>query len=551
MEITVIMILVELIDPARSSGRAEQTWLEEEKMGKTHLLRGAFAPVTLVALAVMAVCVRSSAQTEHNDEFVQRDGTRLTLGGDTFRYGGPNIEWLGVEGYGPLDPMGPRYPSHFEVDDALDTVKAMGGRVIRSQTLGDSVGCDLCSEPKPGEFNPEAFKHIDYAVKAAHDRGLRLIFTLSGDCANCVLGGYGEYVSEASKEHGVAGIKDFFTDPVAIARFEKHIATLLNHKSTITGIALKDDPTVMAWEDCNACGLFAAMSGGSSLAPFVSWIDTIGAFIKSIDKKHLYEDNTGLFAMDKSGAALDTKTPDIITSEYYPHWEAAFAMGGTTTAETFPKHAALVTGHGKVYVVNEYGWDVTDWATQADLEKVLKTFESDPKISGDDFWALQAHVDTYGWQPLPVNIANAEYSKKAESGQWWALYYGGITTLIHSKEDMAARAELLRSHAFAMAGVPVPPHAIPAAPVVTTVGLGLITWRGSAGAVKYSIERKDSDTAPWQLVCDKCATDENTPWIDPKPAKAFFGFGVHYRMTAYNADGKPSAPSAARPPIPT
>ena len=54
-------------------------------MGKTRLLRGAFATVTLVALmAVMAVCARSSAQTGHNDEFVQRDGTRLTLGGETF-----------------------------------------------------------------------------------------------------------------------------------------------------------------------------------------------------------------------------------------------------------------------------------------------------------------------------------------------------------------------------------------------------------------------------------------------------------------------------------
>jgi mannan endo-1,4-beta-mannosidase len=68
----------------------------------------------LVALAVMAVCARSSAQTAHNDEFVQRDGTRLTLGGETFRYGGPNIEWLGVEACGPIDPMGPRYPRHLE-----------------------------------------------------------------------------------------------------------------------------------------------------------------------------------------------------------------------------------------------------------------------------------------------------------------------------------------------------------------------------------------------------------------------------------------------------
>src|SRR5579859_8023206 len=162
-------------------------------MGKIQSRMSASVVAGFIAFSVLTVCVRTSAQAAYNDEFVQRDGARLTLGGETFRFGGPNIEWLGVEAYGPLDSMGPRYPSHFEVDDAMDTAKMMGARVIRSQTMGDTVGCDLCIEPKPGELNPEAFKHLDYALKAAHDRGMRLIVTLAGDCANCVLSGYGEY----------------------------------------------------------------------------------------------------------------------------------------------------------------------------------------------------------------------------------------------------------------------------------------------------------------------------------------------------------------------
>jgi mannan endo-1,4-beta-mannosidase len=513
------------------------------KMGKTRLLRGAFATVTLAALAVMAVCARSSAQTGHNDEFVHRDGTRLTLGGETFRFSGPNIEWLGLEAYGPFDPMGPRYASHFEVDDAMDTAKAMGARVIRSQTMGDSIGCDLCIEPRLGEFNPEAFKHIDYALKAAHDRGLRLIVTLVGDCAYCTFGGLGEY----SKDAGQAGFTAFFTDPKVIARFEEHIGALLNHKNSLTGIAYKDDPTILAWEDCNGCATVVALTAGGNTTPFVKWVDVIGEYLKSIDNKHLYEDNSGLLTSDKSGAVLDAKTPDILTSEYYPHWEAVFGalMGGDkTTAETLPKHAERVTSHGKVYVVNEFGWDNTNWATPADLEKVLTSMKKEPKVSGDLFWALQAHNDKFGWQPIPANVPHKEYSLRSESGQWWALYYGGINTIMMTKDDMAARAELLRTHAFEIAGVAVPPHAVPPAPVITVNGLGLIAWRGSAGAVKYTVERKDNNSAPWQVICDKCATDADTPWVDPKPARGFFD--AKYRVTAYNADGKASEPSAER-----
>ena len=511
-------------------------------MRKIRLPMDAFATAILVALAVTGVCARMSAQVAHNDEFVQRDGIRLTLGGETYRFGGANIEWLGLEAYGPVDPMGPRYPSHFEVDDALDTAKMMGARVIRSQTLGDSIGCDLCIEPKPGEFNPEAFKHIDYAVKAAHERGLRLVVTLIGDCAYCDNGGIGKYMEWA----GSKNMNDFFTDPKMIAMFEKHIAALLNHKSSLTGIALKDDPTIMAWQNCNMCGIgVALMSRGQGFGADVPWIDTIGSYIKSIDHKHLYEDNSGFFPFDKSGAVLDSKTVDIFTFEYYPHWERAFNMGAVDTAETFPKHAALVTSHGKAYEVTEFGWDNTDWATTADLEKVLNTMRDDPKISGDLYWALQAHNEKYGWQPIPANVPNEAFAQRGETGQWWAVYYGGINTLDMTKEDMAARAELLRTNAFEMAGEQVPAHAIPPAPAITFKSGGLVAWRGSAGAVSYSIERKDGDSAPWSTICDKCATDVDTPWIDPKPARGFFG-GAKYRVTAYNADGKASESSSER-----
>ena len=504
------------------------------------------AAVIVGAMCVMAAIGQSAAQVSHNDqmshneEFVQRDRTKLTLGGTDFRYSGPNIEWLGIEAYGPDDSLGPRYPSHLEVDDALDTARMMGARVVRSQTMGDSVGCDLCLEPKAGIFNPEAFKVTDYAIKAAHERGLRLIITLVGDCSNCEMAGEGEYLAWKGKRE----FKQFFTDPEIIAEFEEHIRALLNHKNVFTGIAYKDDPTILAWENCNVCGIFVASPGG--MEPYLPWIDTIGSFIKSIDKKHLYEDDSGFFFFDQK--ALDAKTVDIVTAEYYPHWDALFGGGQKTTAETFSEHAATVTAKGKVYVACEYGWDVTDWPSRDDLQKVLHALESDPKISGDGYWALQAHADKFGWQLLPAPANSTSYAQWGETGQWWSLFYGGVKTLVDSAEDMQARAELLRTHAFVMTGLPVPPHPMPAPPVITFKGIGLLGWHGSAGAVVYSVQRRIGDAAQWETVCDRCATDADTPWVDAEAAKSSLTnlFATKYRVIAYNADGKASDPSAER-----
>ena len=65
-------------------------------------------------------------------------------------------------------------PSHYEVDDALATARELGATVVRSQTMGDSVGCGTCIEPALGEFNKAAFAHIDYALASARAHGIKI-----------------------------------------------------------------------------------------------------------------------------------------------------------------------------------------------------------------------------------------------------------------------------------------------------------------------------------------------------------------------------------------
>jgi mannan endo-1,4-beta-mannosidase len=139
-----------------------------------------------------------------------------------------------------------------------------------------------------------------------------------------------------------------------------------------------------------------------------------------------------------------------------------------------------------------------------DAARPSKCFDplvKNPNVSGDGFWALQAHLDNFGFQPIPADTDNPAYAESGESGQWWALYYPGIKTLVNSAEDMAARAQQLRAHAYAMSGTPLPKHATPSAPVITSIVIGgLIAWRGSAGAVRYSVERIDPGAKEWTRI---------------------------------------------------
>src|SRR5438270_7602403 len=126
--------------------------------------------VMLLVLANLGQFVQKPTQAVLS-KFITRQGSQLRLNGKAFRFSGANIYWLGLdENVGGID-----YPTHFRVDDALATAQLMGATVVRSHTLGISVGCSLCIEPSQGNFNETALRYVDYVIMSAKQHGLRLI----------------------------------------------------------------------------------------------------------------------------------------------------------------------------------------------------------------------------------------------------------------------------------------------------------------------------------------------------------------------------------------
>lgn len=402
---------------------------------------------------------------------VTRDGTHLRLDGQNFRFSGANIYWLGLD----ENVGGIAYPTRFRVDDALETAKAMGVTVIRSHTLGISTGTAASLEPSLDHFNDAAFDSIDYAVARAGQLGFHLVVPLT-DNWHWYHGGRHDFTDWLGLPEDA-----FYTDSRAVSAFERYIDHLLDHVNPYTGLAYKNDPTVLAFELGNE---LTGMNAG--------WVQTIASHLKKISPDHLV-------AAPWDSADYSASDVDVVDAHYYP-----------PSASAVTRDAADITGHGKVYLAGEYGWTSADSA-------LYDTFASDQDVTGALFWSLFPHADDHGY---------------VQHNDGFTLHFPG------DDAAMKQAAASIRALDYRMSGRAEPPVPAPGRPAVTSArrssGQVVLAWRGATTAGSYSVLRSTAGTGgPWQTVCDRCATDNTTPWTDTSAPSG----PVWYAVAPYTADG--------------
>jgi mannan endo-1,4-beta-mannosidase len=438
-----------------------------------------------------------ATETSFQNFITARDG-KLFDGEKEFRFLSldiPNL--LVVEDNVPFAEENPwRLPDKFEINDALETLRQLGGTATRSYVITVVKTNDLPGTPRhvlgPGKFNEEAFRTLDEVLAAANRTGVRLIIPLVDNWV--WQGGRAEYAGFRGKTKD-----EFWTDPQLIADFEQTIHFILTRTNTITGVRYCDDKSVLCWET------------GNEIASPPAWTREIAHYIKSLDTNHLVMD--GFNTAHLRPESLEISDVDIVTTHHYPGNKKSFA-------ELIRANAEMAKGK-KPYIVGEFGFVST--VQMADAMQAI----ADSSCSGGMLWSLRFRNRDGGFY---------WHSEPGLGGNLYKAFHWPASTIGNDYDEINLMA-IVRSNAFAIRGLTVPPMVIPAPPTLLPIAdASAISWQGSVGASGYQVERAAKREGNWQIIAsnvDEAMTQYRPQFADENvPAGTWF-----YRIRAQNDSG--------------
>lgn len=459
---------------------------------------------------VLLTSIESIAAAELQN-FITRRGDQLVDGDRPFRFISFNIpNLLVVEDAFDFTKTSPwRWPDEFEIEDALESVRQMGGQVVRTYVIsvfreGSDMGRNV-HVFAPGEFNEEAFRTLDKILEVANRKGIRVIIPLVDNWK--WMGGVPQYAAFRGKEPAA-----FWSDPEILADFKETVTHVVDRTNSITGVPYKDDKAILGWET------------GNEIDATPAWTHEIATYIKSLDPNHLVIDGRALHGIEPW--QVDEPATDLVGTHHYP-WGAA-----TDFVTPIRKAHALAKGK-KPYFVGEFGFVPTKH-----LAEVMDATIADG-ISGALLWSLRFHNRDGGfyWH-MEVGTGGNFY----KSYHWPGFASGAAY-------DEIAMLSLARDKAFEIQGVKPPPIEKPEPPkLLPTQDAAAISWQGATGAAYYDVERAESKRGPWTKV-GRDVTDADLQYRPLfSDASVTTGKEYYYRVVARNAAGD-SAPSNVVGPV--
>ena len=341
---------------------------------------------------------------------------RLSLGpggvlqrtGRPFRAAGVNVFSLVTNDY-----PSPRLMAPAEVDEVLDRAVALGAGIVRSHTLGVSIGNQpwhlVAGVNADGTlvYREEVRDRIDHAVAAAKARGLYLEVLLF-DEHGYYHGGKRDWVElyhpgTTSKDWRVTtgGSKaerdaetPFYTDRRVVEASLRYVHDFFRHVNPYTGVRNGDEPTIALvganelWTSAQE-GLPAGSPGSYDRGAWTftdlgsCWMDAFARAALGYAPGVLVVDAASADGAPLSPAHLALGTVHVHGTHPY----TAFGVGSVR------RMARQAAASGKAFAVDEYAW------TKANAPMIEAVARSSPNVAFTAPWSLQNDRDLHSGGP--------------------------------------------------------------------------------------------------------------------------------------------------------
>ncbi|RCV40071.1 hypothetical protein SETIT_9G021900v2 [Setaria italica] len=375
------------------------------------LAASAAAPWRQYGLAAVA------AAPDGGGGFVGVNGTQFVMGSGgtkTVYFSGFNAYWLMLVASDPA--------RRAKVVAAFRQASDHGLNLARTWAFSD--GGETPLQVSPGVYDEAMFQGLDFVIAEARRHGIYLLLCLVNNFHD--FGGKRQYVAWAREagHGGLATADDFFNSTVVKGYYKDHVKAVLTRVNTVTGVAYREDPTILGWELMNEPRCDADPTG----AMVQAWVEEMAPYVKSIDgDKHLV--TAGLEGFYGAGAHESKDLNpwgiyygtnyvgthraagvDFATIHLYPDvwlWGSGAAAKLAFLRNWTRSHAAATELYlGKPLLVTEYGkflWEGVAGAnrTQRDrfLDLVLDSIydsaaEGGPLVGGAFWQLLDPGMDT-------------------------------------------------------------------------------------------------------------------------------------------------------------
>ena len=380
-------------------------------------------PLIAALALIVSAAFLFSCRPSHRDGpaikgFVQTRGSRFVVDGQPFRFVGANVAIM----YRDEDRQ--RMP------ETLRQAAQAGMRVVRVWAFGEGgpgdVGplADFADWPRthpfrfrPGEWNEEAFVHLDKVIVEAQRNNIHVQLCLTNWWRDT--GGVTQYlrwagINDADDDRLPFGINPeramlFYTNETTRRLYREHLEKLATRRNTITGVFYRDDPTIFGWELMNEA---QAMTG--RWAERRAWIAEMSAYLKSLDPNHIIAPGTWGYrtAAERREWLADHRLPNIDYCDVhnYPRPdEDSFVDSPTAMRQFIENRAAAAFSINKPLVFGEFGMGQEGYKGFTQVEWFRAFLEGNLRAGagGAMFWILT---------PDPRRGYGVVYSIAARSG---------------------------------------------------------------------------------------------------------------------------------------